>query len=143
MINFYALLKSKKQGFSILEVVVVIVVIGFFAMLIIPGLISGPSRARDASRKSDLKLIGQALENYYHQADSYPTTLSKLEGGATPYIKKVPKDPKSGVDYIYITVGTPPSSFTLDTTLENKNDKDLKNMGNDAGKALYRTSSIN
>ncbi len=143
MINFSSLLKSKNQGFSILEVVVVVVVIGFFAVLIIPGLISGPSRARDASRKSDLKLIGQALESYFNQAGLYPTTLSKLEEGAIPYIKKVPKDPKSGTDYVYITVGTPPSSFTLNATLENKNDKDLKNMGNDAGKALYRVPSIN
>ena len=68
---FNSIFKNKKAGFSILEIVVVVVVIAFFAMLIIPGLISGPARARDATRKNDLRLIKSALENFYNQYGYY------------------------------------------------------------------------
>lgn len=135
--------KSKKSGFSILEIVVVIVVIAFFAMLIIPGLISGPSRARDATRKNDLKRIQASLESYYQENGNYPAKLEDLEKGSTPYINKLPKDPKTGADYVYITGGNPPSSYTLEAVLENKNDKDLKTTGNDPSKGIYKIFSFN
>src|SRR5437870_387282 len=89
---------QSKAGFTILEVVVVVIVIAFFEALIIPGLISGPSRARDAARKSDLRVIKAALENYYNEKGAYPATLAELEKGATPFIKQVPKDPKTHAD---------------------------------------------
>lgn len=140
---FNSLFKTKRAGFSILEIFVVIVVIAFFAMLIIPGLISGPARARDATRKSDLRLIKSSLENYFNQNGTYPTNLAELEKGATPFIKKVPKDPKTGKDYVYITTGNPPSQYSLQATLENKGDKDLKIKGNDPSTGLYIVLSSN
>jgi len=143
MINISQLFKSKKSGFSILEIVVVIVVIAFFAMLIIPGLISGPARARDATRKNDLRLIKSALENYYNQYSRYPNKLSDLEAGAPPFIKKVPKDPKTGKDYVYVLGGSNGATFVLQATLENKNDKDLKSRNNDPSTGLYVIPSTN
>jgi general secretion pathway protein G len=140
---FKNILKSKNSGFSILEIVVVIIVIAFFAMLIIPGLISGPARARDATRKSDLRLIKSALENYYNNNNSYPATLADLEKGVPPFIKKLPKDPKTGKDYVYITTGNPPGTFVLQATLENKNDKDLKTNNNDPNTGLYIIQGTN
>ncbi len=130
-------------GFTILEVVVVVVVAAFFLALIVPGLINGPSRARDATRKSDLRVIKASLENYYNEKGSYPTKLSELEGGATPFIKKLPKDPKTGADYVYVVFGNPPNSFYLQATLENKSDPDLKNVGSDPTKGLYQVNSSN
>ena len=135
--------KSKKAGFSILEIVVVIVVIAFFAMLIIPGLISGPSRARDATRKKDLKVIQSSLESYYGENGNYPANLADLEKGATPFIKKVPADPKTGAAYVYVTTGNPPSSYVLQATLENKNDKDLKTTGSDPAQGIFKIFSFN
>ncbi len=134
---------QSRAGFTILEVVVVVIVIAFFAALIIPGLISGPSRARDAQRKSDLRVIKSALENYYNEKGSYPTALAELEKGATPFIKQLPKDPKTHADYVYITYGNPPNSFTLQTTLENKNDSDLKTAGSNQSTGVYQVTSAN
>ena len=134
---------NKPSGFTILDVVVIIIVVGFFAALIIPGLINGPSRARDATRKSDLRAIKTQLEAYYESNGSYPAKLADLEAGATPFMKKVPKDPSTKKDYIYITKGNPPASFELEATLENKNDKDLKSLGSDPSKGLYIVTSTN
>jgi len=143
MFSIFKNFNTKKPGFTILDVVVVMIVVGFFAVLIIPGLVSGPSRARDASRKSDLRVIKAALENYYNESGTYPAKLSTLESGATPFIKKIPKDPKTGAEYIYIVTGNPPSSFLLQATLENKNDKDLKGLGSDPNKGIYQLNSTN
>ena len=91
MFSIFKNFNTKKPGFTILDVVVVVIVVGFFAVLIIPGLISGPSRARDASRKSDLRVIKAALENYYNESGTYPAKLAGLESGATPFIKRCQK----------------------------------------------------
>jgi len=134
---------NRPSGFTILDVVVIIIVVGFFAVIIIPGLINGPSRARDATRKSDLRAIKTQLEAYYSEKGSYPTKLSELEAGATPFMKKVPRDPSTKKEYIYITQGSIPSSFELQATLENKNDKDLKSLGSDPSKGIYIVTSSN
>lgn len=136
-------LNKNSLGFTILEVVVIIIVVAFFMALIIPGLINGPSRARDATRKSDLRLIKASLENFYNEKGSYPIKLVELEAGATPFIKKLPRDPKTGNEYIYTTFGNPPSSFHLQAILENRNDPELKNGGSDPTKGALQINSSN
>ncbi|MBI2798536.1 prepilin-type N-terminal cleavage/methylation domain-containing protein [Candidatus Saccharibacteria bacterium] len=118
--------RTKQSGFTLLELVIVIVVIGILAFLIVPQLLTGPARARDAQRKIDLRNIKTALENYYNEQGAYPTTLTALEGGSIPYIKTVPTDPKTRQNYTYIVTGNPPSGFILQTNLENKTDPDIK-----------------
>ena len=137
-------LLKKQEGFTLLELLIVIVIIGILAVLIIPNLVSGPQRARDSQRKSDLRNIKTALETYYNDNNSYPTAGGAsctpnasgclgtvLTGGSTPYMKTVPNDPKGGQNYTYTP--SPAScaagacvSYTLTATLENDKDKDAQ-----------------
>ena len=138
-------LLKKEGGFTLLELLIVIVIIGILAVLILPNLASGPARARDAQRKSDLRNIKTALETYYNDNNSYPTAGgvscvpnasaclgTVLESGSTPYMKTVPNDPKAGQNYTYSP--TPAScaagactSYTLTATLENTHDSQAVN----------------
>lgn len=116
----------KQKGFTLLELLIVIVIIGILIALVLPNLINGPIRARDVRRKQDLNAISSGLEQYYNDNQAYPDTLATLTTGN--YLKTIPNDPKSGT-YVYtpLPAGGPVyTSFTLQATLENKQDKQIK-----------------
>ncbi len=114
------------QGFTLIELLIVIVIVGILAVLIVPSLLSGPARARDSQRKSDLRKIKASLESYYNDNNAYPANLNVLTQGTVPYLTSLPTDPKTHQNYVYITVGNPPNSYILRANLENGNDKDIK-----------------
>ena len=132
------LIKSHK-GFTLLELLIVIVVVFVLAIIIVPNLVSGPARARDSQRKADLRTIKTALENYYNTNSSYPTSLQVLTEGSVPFIKTLPTDPKTNTIYVYTTTGNPPSNYLLKATLENGGDKDAKSGTTN----IYEVSSTN
>ncbi len=119
--------RSKSQkGFTLLEMLIVIVIVFVLAIIIVPNLLSGPARARDSQRKADMRIIKTALETYYNDNNFYPTSLNILTEGTTPYIKTLPVDPKTKEAYVYTTTGNPPSNYLIKVTLENDSDKDVK-----------------
>ncbi len=128
----YRLLK-KQEGFTLLELLIVIVIIGILAVLIVPNLASGPQRARDGQRKSDLRNIKTALETYFNDKNGYPSSATwktDLNTGGT-YIKTIPVDPKTKSDYSYVPSASGCASgacvsYVLEATLENKKDGDIK-----------------
>lgn len=137
--NFWKNLRSDQKGFTLLELLIVIVIIFVLAIVIVPNLISGPARARDSQRKADLRTIKTALESYYTNNNSYPANLQVLAEGSSPYIKTLPTDPKTKQVYVYTTTGTPPSNYVLQATLESGGDKDVKSGTTN----IYELSSTN
>lgn len=128
-------LLKKQQGFTLLELVIVIVIISILALIGFQALVDGPKRARDTQRKNDLRNIKTALETYFTDFSEYPAATASLQ---PDYIKDVPEDPQSKAAYGYATTGTPPSSFTLTATLE-RNDQ----QATPAGSKTYTVSSSN
>lgn len=74
----------KLLGFTIIELLVVISVIGLLASVILVSLNSARAKARDARRKADLAQITRALELYYDTYGGYPTS-GWNDGGAVNY----------------------------------------------------------
>lgn len=91
---------SNKKGFTLIEVLVVVSIIGLLASVVLVGLGGFRSRGRDARRVTDLKSLQNGLELYYARSNSYPNTLADLVTAGIG-ITKLPKDPAAGADYFY------------------------------------------
>jgi general secretion pathway protein G len=117
---------KKQGGFTLLELLIVIVIIGILALLIIPNITSAPKKARDTKRKTDVTTIRKALEEYFVNNNSYPaagTWQTDLTSGSAPLMKAVPTDPKGGTwpAYTYTPANTN-TTYDLDACLENDQD---------------------
>lgn len=123
---------GSKCGFTLIEVLVVIAILGILASLVSGNLINSMKRGRDAKRKEDLQQIKNALDMYYEDNSQYPPSLTF--GGqlkhptidAKVYMQKLPQDPNSGYIYIYQRTGVPAgkkNAYRIFTTIENKDDK--------------------
>src|SRR5687767_9992789 len=122
--------KRKINGFTLIELMIVVAIIGILTALVTVNLQDARERARDVQRKADLKSIQQALELYKndHLPQTYPPTATwrdDLTGGG--YIKEIPTDPTFGssgawVDYTYTRDVSDPLAFSIVACLENTAD---------------------
>jgi prepilin-type N-terminal cleavage/methylation domain-containing protein len=64
---------AKQQGFTIVELLIVIVVIGILALLVVTTFTGIQQKARDTERETDVKAIHGQVEAYYAQNGKYPT----------------------------------------------------------------------
>ncbi len=113
----------KQGGFTLLELLIVIVIIGILALLIIPNITSAPKKARDTKRKTDITTVRKGLEEYFVNNNAYPAALSDLTTGSAPIIKTLPTDPKNVSPYLYTyTPASGNTTYTLTACLENDQD---------------------
>lgn len=68
-----------RAGFSLIELLIVITIIGILAVAFLPSITEGPSRARDTQRIADMSDIALALELYYQDTGSFPSTPGVLD----------------------------------------------------------------
>ena len=121
--------RRRRPGFTLLELVVVIIVLGLLAMIVAPQVISRVSDARSTTAKTQIELLSVALDAYRLDNGSYPTTdqgLAALREKPTrapmpanwrgPYLRKdVPLDPW-GRPYTYRVPGVRnPAAFDLES----------------------------
>lgn len=74
---------SNRGGFTLIEMLIVVAIIGILAVGLGQVILGGPQKARDAARKSDLGKIVQAIESYNAEYGGYPPTSGCLETIAT------------------------------------------------------------
>ena len=111
-------MQSKRSGFTLIEIMVVIVIMGIMAALVVPRVMGSTDQARTAAAKADIASIMTALKLYKLDNIRYPTTQQGLDAlvnkpSVAPipnnykpggYLEKLPKDPW-GNDYQYQNPG--------------------------------------
>lgn len=87
---------KKSAGFTLIEVMVVVVILGILAALIVPKIMSRPEQARRVKVKQDILAIQSALDLYKLDNGMYPTTDQGLQALVTkPTTPPVPRNWKS------------------------------------------------
>ena len=106
---------AKQRGFTLIEIMVVVVILGILAAFVVPNLMDQPIKAKITKANSDIGSIEAALDLYRLDNHRYPSTDEGLEalidkpadapawkeGG---YLKKLPNDPW-GNPYQYLNPG--------------------------------------
>jgi general secretion pathway protein G len=102
---------QKRQGFTLIELMIVIVILGILATLVMPKILNKPEKARRTKAKVDIKNIETALSLFHSDTGRFPSTSENLEAlvndpgvtGYDPdgYLDDVPTDPW-GKKYIYL-----------------------------------------
>src|SRR3989338_8837061 len=97
----------KKRGFTFIEILVVITIIGILTAVGVTNFRVANQKAKDGRRQADLEQIRAALELYRSDQNLYPTTAQLPAAGGTlsadgiTYISDRPEDPVSGRSYKY------------------------------------------
>jgi general secretion pathway protein G len=119
-------MKISNHGFTLIEIMVVVVILGVLSALIVPNVISRPDEARAAAAKLGVQQIGNALEYYRLDNGFYPSSDQGLEALVTHpsgfpepkkwseegYLSNVPEDPW-GEPYLYFNEGRTVDVYTF------------------------------
>ncbi len=111
-------ISRRQRGFTLIEIMVVVVILGILAALVVPTVMNRPDEARIVAARQDIQALGQALKLYRLDNRSYPTseqglqalvqkpTVAPLPPNWKPggYLDRLPKDPW-GHDYLYLNPG--------------------------------------
>ena len=119
MIRTHGYSKRSSYGFTLIEVMVVIVILSILAAMVVPRIMDRPEQARITKAKSDIRAIEAALGLYKLDNLYYPSTDQGLEAliakpSGSPearnwkqggYVDRLPNDPW-GNQYLYLSPGT-------------------------------------
>ncbi|MCF6298979.1 MAG: type II secretion system major pseudopilin GspG [Thiomicrorhabdus sp.] len=111
-------MKKKVSGFTLIEIMVVIVILGILAAVVVPRVMDRPDAARMVKAKQDIRALEGALDLYRLDNFNYPSTDQGLEALVTEpsgspeakswksggYMKRLPTDPW-GSEYQYLSPG--------------------------------------
>ncbi len=111
---------SKRSGFTLIEIILVVVIIGILAGIAIPRMGGKTEKAQIAQAQSNIDALGMAIREYEMMNGTYPSSLEGLldesKGGPFMAKKKIPQDPW-GTPFVYSAPGSHNShSFDLSCT---------------------------
>ena len=99
------------KGFTLVELLVVMAILGILVAIAVPQLQQAPIRAKEAALREDLFTFRTCLDQFYADKGHYPETLQTLV--TEKYIRKIPVDPFTrSADTWQVTMEEPDSSET-------------------------------
>ncbi len=132
---------ASRSGFTLIEMLVVVFIIGLLSSVVLVGLGTFRARARDTRRIADLRSVQAMLESYWQKNGEYPasstwTDLKQDLISAAVGVSAVPNDPLVGSIYFY---GISPNrqNYTLGAELEDPNHSALRDDVDNTGSDNY------
>lgn len=105
--------RQSEQGFTLIELMIVMGIISILAVLAIPNYVSAMKHAREAALKEDLHIMRGAIDSYTMDKQKAPQSLDDLvESG---YLKAIPEDPTTHSKETWMT-NTSDAMYSLDET---------------------------
>ena len=114
----------QKAGFTLIELMIVVVILGLLATIVMPRILGRPEQARRMKAKVDIRNIQSALALFKTDTGRFPTTSEGLEVlvsdpgikgyNSDAYLDKVPLDPWQN-KYIYLSPGVHSKDYDLES----------------------------
>ena len=131
-IQHCAMNKNKKNGFSLVELLVVMFIIAILTGVLLPNLMGARQKAKDAQRIGDADAMKEALRMYYNDNQSYPEDDSTMRDVLPSYMPAVPDwtDPSDTViGFSYQSTDTDHDTFIIRFNLESASgDEDINSQ---------------
>ncbi len=99
--------KGKRQGYTLIELMIVILIIGILSTIILPHMVKGRYQAQFTSCQFNVRALASALENYHTDKNTYPRdetewkSIFQSTDGNPPYISPEPRCPSNNSYYSY------------------------------------------
>lgn len=116
--------RSLVGGFTLIELMIVVVILGLLATVIMPRILDRPEQARRMKAKVDVRAIESALALFKTDTGRFPTTSEGLQAlvadpgikgyNRDAYLDKVPADPWGGA-YVYVSPGIHSRDYDLES----------------------------
>ena len=116
----------RQAGFTLIELMVVVIILGILATIIVPRILDRPEQARRTKARVQIKILQSSLQLYKLDTGRYPTTAEGLKALVTDpgvrgfraggYLEgsEVPPDPW-GHPYLYLAPGTHSKDFDIES----------------------------
>ena len=111
-----ALRRMPVAGFTLIEVMIVVAIVGILAAIAIPEFRHAQTKARESVLKADLFVLRQVIDQYYADKGKYPASLDDL--ASEQYIRAIPYDPITRQPDTWVTVQEEAGAEGVDVNVE-------------------------